>query len=671
MDIDVAGRIRNVQLPASKPLLPLFEAVINSIQSIEDASESNGKIDIQILRDESSLFSHSDQQLADVKGFIITDNGIGFDEENFKAFTTSDTTFKASRGGRGIGRFMWLAAFDSVEISSVFISGPQVRRRRFEFCSSGTGIKNHSLTDEDDKVVRQTTIHLVGFKDRFSHQCPKRSDTIASYIVEEFLDYFLGSNCPVITLREQEAAEVVSLDAVYDRMVQIQSSQRRIMIKEKEFDLSHVRLYSSHIGEHRIYFCAHGRAVVRERLGGIPNLAKRFVDDNGNEFVYAVYVNSTVLNDAVNADRTGFTISEEGADLLPPEITFTEIRETIREKCKEFLSPYTAPIAAKKRERIQRFVQDEGVMYRPIMKHIEPMIEMIDPEASDGEIDRQLYGAYQRLQVEIREEGRKLLESTALEDNEFEEFRERFDEYFEKISEVNRADLARYVCHRKAIIEFLQKQLGQQDDGKYRYEDRIHSIVFPRGKTSDDVLFEDHNLWLVDERLAFHVCLSSDKPISRAEVLESKSRNKPDILVFDKAVAFSETTEMPFSSITIVEFKKPARTEYDEKENPFTQVYRYIEDIKAGKARLIDGRPLPIQQNLPFYCYVICDLTPKLREWASFADLRLTPDGLGFFGYNGNYGAYVEVISYGKIVTDARKRNQAFFSKLGLPDRIS
>jgi hypothetical protein len=238
--------------------------------------------------------------------------------------------------------------------------------------------------------------------------------------------------------------------------------------------------------------------------------------------------------------------------------------------------------------------------------------------------------------------------------------------YFEEISEVNRADLARYVCHRKAIIEFLQKQLTIQDNGKYR-RDRIHSIIFPRGKTSDEVLFEDHNLWLVDERLVFHAFLSSDKPIKRLAILDNSSKKEPDILVFDKAFAFSEARDVPFSSITIVELKKPQRNDYSETENPFTQVAKYIDDIRAGKARTVSGRPIPISQNLPFYCYIVCDITPTLKEWARLFELQDTPDSLGFFGYKRAFNAYFEVISYSKLVADAEKRNKVFFQKLGLP----
>jgi hypothetical protein len=446
--------------------------------------------------------------------------------------------------------------------------------------------------------------------------------------------------------------------------------RQEFTIKDKPFQLLHIRLYSTHMNEHRLYLCAHGRAVVREKLvGRIPNLARHLKDNDGAEFIYEAYVNSPILDSAVNSDRTAFNLPEDSSDLPLFEMTLTEIREGVFGACKTFLDPYTAPVAEKKRVRIEEFVQKEGLMYRPILPRLEHAIAEIDPEATDDEIDRRLYDGYHQLQIKLRDEGQKLLQS-ATPDTELEQFEERFQKYFEEISEVNRADLARYVCHRKAIIEFLQKQLTLKDGGKYRREDRIHSIIFPRGKTSDEVLFEDHNLWLVDERLVFHVFLSSDKPISQLGVLECASKKEPDILVFDKALALSEARDVPFSSITVIEFKKPQRDDYSEKENPFTQVAKYIAEIREGKATTTAGRPMPIPPNLPFYCYVICDITPSLKEWARLFELQDTPDSLGFFGYKRFYNAYFEVISYSKLVADAEKRNKIFFQKLGLPKSI-
>ena len=40
---------------------------------------------------------------------------------------------------------------------------------------------------------------------------------------------------------------------------------------------------------------------------------------------------------------------------------------------------------------------------------------------------------------------------------------------------------------------------------------------------------------------------------------------------------------------------------------------------------------------------------------------------MGYFGYSKSYGAFIEVISYNRLVQSAKERNKAFFDQLGLP----
>lgn len=52
MRANVIGRVRNISLPKNRVLLPLLEAIINSIDAIEEATgdPSQGSIDVRILR---------------------------------------------------------------------------------------------------------------------------------------------------------------------------------------------------------------------------------------------------------------------------------------------------------------------------------------------------------------------------------------------------------------------------------------------------------------------------------------------------------------------------------------------------------------------------------------------------------------------------------------------
>ena len=61
-------------------------------------------------------------------------------------------------------------------------------------------------------------------------------------------------------------------------------------------------------------------------------------------------------------------------------------------------------------------------------------------------------------------------------------------------------------------------------------------------------------------------------------------------------------------------------------------------------------------------------MTDSLKEDAKFSGLRITPDGEGYFGYIPDPGAYIEVISFDKLLRDAKERNQILFDKLFTPN---
>src|ERR1700746_1494114 len=130
--VDLQNQIRQTSLPKWKPLLPLFEAVINSVQAISDVRPKiTGSIRIDIER-ENTLF---DEDHPPIIGFRVKDDGIGLNDDNFASFNTAFTPHRLSIGGKGLGRFTWLKAFDRVEITSIFREDHQagLLRRRFVF----------------------------------------------------------------------------------------------------------------------------------------------------------------------------------------------------------------------------------------------------------------------------------------------------------------------------------------------------------------------------------------------------------------------------------------------------------------------------------------------------------------------------------------------------------
>ncbi len=56
-----------------------------------------------------------------------------------------------------------------------------------------------------------------------------------------------------------------------------------------------------------------------------------------------------------------------------------------------------------------------------------------------------------------------------------------------------------------------------------------------------------------------------------------------------------------------------------------------------------------------------------MRKHCLTSGLLPTSDNLGYAGYNQGRHAYMEAISYQKLLADANKRNEIFFDKLFSP----
>jgi len=95
--------------------------------------------------------------------------------------------------------------------------------------------------------------------------------------------------------------------------------------------------------------------------------------------------------------------------------------------------------------------------------------------------------------------------------------------------------------------------------------------------------------------------------------------------------------------------------------------YNYIRELRNGKAKDKDDMTLRITDDTRFYCYIIADPTEKLVKVLEDNSFSRTPDGDGYYFFHPFHKAYVEMISYRKLLEDAKKRNRILFDKLGIP----
>ena len=77
--IDLKGRVNRLKLAERNMLLPVFEAIVNSIHAIEDNKNPKGEINIKLVRStQSNIEFESDRVTPEIIGFEVEDNGIGF-----------------------------------------------------------------------------------------------------------------------------------------------------------------------------------------------------------------------------------------------------------------------------------------------------------------------------------------------------------------------------------------------------------------------------------------------------------------------------------------------------------------------------------------------------------------------------------------------------------------
>jgi hypothetical protein len=173
MKATIRGRVRNTKVPKTRPLMPLFEAVINGFQSIDEAGGINPRIDIHVERQKDML--PLDKRNA-IVGFTITDTGVGFIDSNYESFDEVDSPLKESQGGKGLGRFSWLVAFGRVEIDSDFRdSNGVLLRRKFSFVAGSDSIDPPGgVISHSDSQTPRTIVHLQEYHEPYRTECPRQ-----------------------------------------------------------------------------------------------------------------------------------------------------------------------------------------------------------------------------------------------------------------------------------------------------------------------------------------------------------------------------------------------------------------------------------------------------------------------------------------------------------------
>ena len=665
-NVNIKRAIENIRA-STTVYTPVVEMIVNAIQAIDEIGLTDGKVAIRVLRDRQEEL---DGSLPIVSGFEIEDNGIGFTDAHRDSFDTLYTDLKITEGGKGFGRFTCLKYFGDLHVKSDFLDGKGFKTRRF------------SMGKEQDIIVREkvavsdadqsgTVVTLSSLK--ANRAFDKKLSTIARNLVERLLPYFIVQDyaCPEILLSEQDGSSAIRLNDFFSN--ELSAVIQEIPIDKNEFTLDATddteeflvrvfKLYSPRNQRSRISLVAHKREVSGSVLHRyIPEFEDEFYEKDSNgeidrerNYIVKAYVFGSYLDRNVSLERGAFEFSMD-ADLILG-ISQSDIEKDTAVIARDAVGIDITLRQEKKKERVQSYVDEEAPWHKSMLEKVDLSGMPYNP--TNEEIETRLQKEKFSQEIAIKRDVTKLLS-----ESDFENVKDSVIEIVSKISGTSKNDLIHYIALRKKILDIFGKSLEVDESGAYSSEGVVHDIIFPRKGDTEITSFDDHNLWIVDERLNFTNYVSSDVP------LNGKNTERPDLLVYNKRVLFRGDNEAS-NPITIFEFKRPQRDDFvnpSSTEDPVQQIVRYVNGIRDGKYKTPQGRKMLVSENTPFYGYVVCDLTAKVEAWLEREkDFRPMPDRLGWFQWMGNINLYIEVIGWDKILKDAGMRNEIFFKKLGI-----
>jgi Histidine kinase-, DNA gyrase B-, and HSP90-like ATPase len=637
-------------------LQPLFEAVSNAIHSTQsrfgETVALNGRVVVTVATNRSK----------ENVWVTVEDNGVGLDAKNWEAFTTTDTDNKIQIGGKGVGRLLWLDCFDRISVESVFREGEQLQRRKFKFILALEGqIQEETLEPVAGIAEPMFQVKFEGLRANGYHEkFPGRDSFVFQHLTSHFLPVFIGGRAPLVTVYVNDETRNYP-DAINDI---VHRREPDIELLTQDYGTLRLTLMecdkvaSSDLkGSHFVHFIAHDRTVHSQSIDG--KLGLKYFGPESDRVFHSI-VTGEYLDKNVNQERTAFIFEDAVIDRIINDVCTPHIEK--------FLAEPLSKLKGEQREIIESITSTYPSVSFGDAEELQSKVPSgeLNNDAIYGHLARERFRRDERQAEKIRSVLTRLKDASV----DTNTFAQAIAEASKALEDAEQRSLAEYVVRRKVVLDFieilLEKVRDDDKDSSYQREDILHSFICPvRVNNVTDRHVEAsaaHDLWIVDERLTFAEYFSSDVEFNAlAKAFESEDR--ADVLIFDYVHGLRQTDEP--SKVLLIEFKRPGRTSYSDDENPQFQVERYIQRLQSGKLTDVRGRPIKLDKNTVFYCFIVADIIGKLDEWTY--SWQPTADGRGriYLPKSGFLGS-IELMGWDTLITDARARNKAFFDRAGI-----
>ena len=674
METPVKNLVDAVDLTSEDALLPLFECVVNSIISLKQSNikKEERKIQIQIFRGNPPTQTHIGS-INTISCIKIIDNGIGFDYKNYTSFKTPlSQLYKENFGCKGVGRFTALAAFQEMHIKSNYFENNVWKYREFKFNATQEifdVVEKDSDINENKTIVELINCHNPIILDKTAIDVK----TIENEIMQHCLIYYLSGDLPLIEIWDKDMEDAEVVNDLYKNLAK--ERERSFDVKSQSFNIYIMRtLKESRRTNHYIHYCANSRTVGRPKnLNKVNSIFSYPIVKESKQYFLDIYVVSDYLNKKAYRSRNGFAIPQENDNFLfgaESEISFQDIESKISSILEELFDTHVKESQSRNINEIEQYIISEAPRYRSLLQN-KDCLNTIPYGLPNDKKEEYLYKIAFDARNKVEEKIQKFISAKKIDKDSIEEIKNEI-----KAKTAYDADsLADYMFRRKGIIDLFDKYLEADEKGEYKLESDIHNLIFPMGVTIDDVNYETHNLWLLDERFATYKFIASDKPLS--SVSQKKSRKEPDLVMtdeplklFDNRLGYGTSSGGEITSLVIFEFKRPGETAHQKNKTDYRWefselVEKYFDDFLYNPDKKNDkGKSIRIDKTTPKFGYVILDVIPALLEDYNIGKgWRKTPFG-SFYKMQDGINLHIEVLTFSKLIEFARKKHNPFFDKL-------
>jgi hypothetical protein len=705
MTLDVRGSLKNTKL-SKNPYVVFDELFANSIDAFlirkeADPSAETLEIVFSVTLQSTDMFDKEFNLEISCK-----DNGVGFDDDQVKAFITKDTSYKDDLPISGIGqckgcgRIQYFHHFSRLRLHSNYRKQSSYYSRALDYDEHN---KEIGLTDFRTTKTTETAVGTmvalshpkVGVLNRVLAGEPLASfvsaKNLKTHILVTFMQRLIGLksrlgkftiNFHVTTktaegkeVTEDETLAVDDLPTLTDaKSVNVHERDPKTWVKIEAYQIlkiSHYKMSAKeyHLPSNAIALCAKASPVkdITDRY-----LRPKAVQTKPREgYYHVVLVEGELLDTKVNEQRDDFDIPE---DLKPDLITQDRISlEDIFDAIDDVIIAFVPPPNWRK-EEIVRILRDKFGISDGMLSDTDTRIRYGESSRS---VAKRVLGKYQDRVVDETDKLLDLKEEIRDLEPDAPAFREKVNElawkYTATLKNIDMANLSQLIVRRSAIIEVLDlacnKLLngqGENVEGKRKDETLIHSVFFPMRKDSHQV--RDHDIWLLSEEYQYFDYIASDVPLGKIrwtegdtlfesdidEVLAQRMKEnaddnagkRPDIAIFGEEGA-----------AIIIEFKTPG-----------VDVADHIQDLMEY-AQLLAAKSKGRLSK--FYGYLIGDLINPNRV----IGYKRFPKGKGWFGTfeirepatDRRLGElYSELLYYEDIVKRAEKRLAVYKERLNL-----